>query len=76
MRAYWSDDRLEKSTRAKGERVAGGLEQIVAYYPGEGPAPCGRGLAPGLRTAADDMADRISAAAFDRGLLVDLRPGR
>ncbi|WP_399096338.1 diaminobutyrate--2-oxoglutarate transaminase [Streptomyces sp. BBFR2] len=71
MRVYWSDDRLEKSTRVKGERVAAGLAQIVASYPGEGLTARGRGLALGLRTAAGEMADRISAAAFDRGLLVE-----
>ncbi|WP_455713409.1 diaminobutyrate--2-oxoglutarate transaminase [Streptomyces tanashiensis] len=71
MRLYWSDDELERSTRAKGEQAAGGLEQIVASYPGQGLAACGRGLALGLRTAGGATADRISAAAFERGLLLE-----
>jgi diaminobutyrate-2-oxoglutarate transaminase len=71
MRAYWSDDELEKSTRTKGERVAGGLEQIVAAYPEAGLAARGRGLARGLRTASGEMARWISMAAFERGLLVE-----
>ncbi|MFI9630175.1 diaminobutyrate--2-oxoglutarate transaminase [Streptomyces sp. NPDC052042] len=71
MRHYWSDDELETSTRNKGERAGGGLQQIVASYPGEGLSTCGRGLALGLRTAGGAMADRISAAAFERGLLLE-----
>jgi diaminobutyrate-2-oxoglutarate transaminase len=71
MRAYWSDDELEKSTRTKGERVANGLEQIVVAYPDAMLATRGRGLARGLRTASGEMASQISAAAFERGLLVE-----
>jgi diaminobutyrate-2-oxoglutarate transaminase len=71
MRAYWSDDELEKSTRAKGERVASGLEQILVSYPEATLATRGRGLARGLRAASNEMASQISAAAFERGLLVE-----
>jgi diaminobutyrate-2-oxoglutarate transaminase len=71
MRTYWSDDGLEKSVRAKGERVAGGLEQIVAAYPEARLAARGRGLARGLRTGSGELADQVSAAAFERGLLVE-----
>ncbi|WP_434444017.1 diaminobutyrate--2-oxoglutarate transaminase [Lentzea sp. E54] len=71
LRAYWSDDRLEKSTRAKGERVAGGLEQIAASYPEAGLTAWGRGLVWGLRTAGGEMAGQVSTAAFERGLLVE-----
>lgn len=71
MRAYWSDDELEKSTRIKGERIAHGLEQIVAAYPDAGLVSRGRGLARGLRVADGETASQISAAAFERGLLVE-----
>lgn len=71
LRAYWSDDELEKSTRTTGERVARGLEQIVVSYPDAGLAARGRGLAQGLRAASGEMANQISAAAFERGLLVE-----
>ncbi|HVB41309.1 MAG TPA: diaminobutyrate--2-oxoglutarate transaminase [Streptosporangiaceae bacterium] len=71
IRAYWSDDELEKGTRAKGERVANGLERIADDYPEAKLAGRGRGLARGLRTAGGEMASQISAAAFERGLLVE-----
>lgn len=71
MRTYWSDDELEKSARAKGECVARGLEQIVTAYPEARLATRGRGLACGLRTGSGELADQVSAAAFERGLLVE-----
>lgn len=71
MRAYWSDGELEESTRIKGERVASGLEQIVASYPEARLATRGRGLARGLQAASGEIASRVSAAAFERGLLVE-----
>ncbi|OZV75355.1 diaminobutyrate--2-oxoglutarate transaminase [Micromonospora echinospora] len=71
LRAYWSDEELVKSTRTKGERVAVGLEQIRASYPETGLTIRGRGLAWGLQTGDGDTADQISAAAFERGLLVE-----
>lgn len=71
LRAYWSDDELENATRAKGERVARGLEQILVSYPDAGLTTRGRGLARGLRAASGEIASQISAAAFQRRLLVE-----
>jgi diaminobutyrate-2-oxoglutarate transaminase len=71
LRAYWSDNELEKSTRTKGEQVATGLEQIVAAYPEARLETRGRGLARGLRTESGQMSSQISASAFERGLLVE-----
>ncbi len=71
MRVYWSDGQLATSTRAKGQRVAVVLEQIVAGYPDGGLSTRGRGLVQGLVTGSGRMADQISAAAFERGLLME-----
>jgi diaminobutyrate-2-oxoglutarate transaminase len=71
MRVYWSDDQLATSTRAKGQRIAAGLEQIVTGYPDGGLSTRGRGLVQGLVTGSGRMADRISTAAFERGLLME-----
>jgi diaminobutyrate-2-oxoglutarate transaminase len=71
MRTYWSDDELERSTRTKAERVAGGLERIVAAYPEAGLTARGRGLARGLCAASGEMASQIRTGAFERGLLVE-----
>ena len=69
LRQYWSDDALEKSTLAKGERVGQVLEGLAGRY--EGALAKGRGLARGLGFEDPDIAGKISKAAFDRGLILE-----
>jgi diaminobutyrate-2-oxoglutarate transaminase len=71
LRTYWSDDVLEKSTRAKGDRVAAALEDIAADHRGAGLRVRGRGLAAGLRLPEPGAASEVCAAAFRAGLLVE-----
>ncbi len=66
---YWSDDTLEKSTIAKGERVGEVLEGLATKH-GDAIAK-GRGLARGLGFEKADIAGKVSKAAFDRGLLLE-----
>lgn len=70
LRTYWRDDALEKSTRAKGERVATTLQGIVAAHPDAGMSARGRGLVHGL-VAGENVADAVSREAFTRGLLME-----
>jgi diaminobutyrate-2-oxoglutarate transaminase len=70
LRTYWRDDTLEKSTRAKGERVADTLQGIVDANAGAGLSARGRGLVHGLVVGAE-LADAVSAEAFARGLLME-----
>jgi diaminobutyrate-2-oxoglutarate transaminase len=70
LRTYWRDDLLEKSTRAKGERVAAALSGIVDAHPGAGLVAKGRGLARGLRVGPG-LADAVCDAAFARGLVLE-----
>lgn len=71
LRAYWSDDELERSTLDKADRVAVGLRQIATSYPEAGLVIRGRGLAWGLQALDRESADHISTAAFQHGLLVE-----
>ncbi|RSM81848.1 diaminobutyrate--2-oxoglutarate transaminase [Amycolatopsis sp. WAC 01375] len=71
MRVYWSDDELEKSTKAKGERVAAAFQGIVEAYPDANLFAKGRGLARGIEFANGDLAGKVCAAAFERGLLME-----
>lgn len=71
LRVYWSDDDLEKSTRAKGERIGAALKGIVESYPDAGLVAKGRGLARGLEFANGELAGKVCAAAFERGLLME-----
>ncbi|MFE1380314.1 diaminobutyrate--2-oxoglutarate transaminase [Streptomyces sp. NPDC058740] len=70
LRHYWSDDVLEKSTRAKGEWVANALRGIAHAHPGAGLSTRGRGLIQGL-VVGPGRADAVSDEATARGLLVE-----
>ncbi|ANN14819.1 diaminobutyrate--2-oxoglutarate transaminase [Amycolatopsis orientalis] len=71
LRVYWNDDELEKSTKAKGERIAAAFQGIVEAYPDANLLAKGRGLARGLEFANGDLAGKVCAAAFERGLLME-----
>lgn len=76
LRAYWSDDGLEKAVRSAGERLSDAVGAIADGHKGAGLAVRGRGLAVGLDFSAlgeraGDTASRVSAEAFRRGLLVE-----
>ena len=69
LRQYWSDDALQKSTIAKGERVGEVLDGIVAEH--SGAESKGRGLARGLGFEDPEIANRVSRAAFDREMILE-----
>lgn len=71
LRAYWSDDRLEQATRARGDRVAAALAALATSVGGTSVSARGRGLAQGLVFGNGDLAGKVCAAAFERGLLVE-----
>ncbi|GHF73912.1 diaminobutyrate-2-oxoglutarate transaminase [Amycolatopsis bartoniae] len=71
LRTYWADDELEKSTRAKGERIGAALQGIVEAYPEANLTAKGRGLARGLEFENGETAGKVCAAAFERGLLME-----
>jgi len=71
LRVYWRDKVLEESTLAKGEHVAAALTELAGSVPGTAMQPRGRGLARGLAFEDPELAAKVSAAAFERGLLVE-----
>ncbi|MGH3435574.1 MAG: diaminobutyrate--2-oxoglutarate transaminase [Sciscionella sp.] len=71
IKTYWTDDDLEKSTLAKGERVGRVLREIAERYPHLGLIAKGRGLARGLQFPSGELADKVTTAAFERGLLLE-----
>ncbi|MGW6332527.1 diaminobutyrate--2-oxoglutarate transaminase [Nocardia rhamnosiphila] len=66
---FWSDDVLEKSTLAKGKRVATALEEISGAVPGI--STRGRGLVHGLVFDDASQAGKVCQVAFERGLLAE-----
>ena len=71
LRAYWSDDQLERATLANGQRIAEALAALARSMPGTPASTRGRGLARGLAFRDGDLAGKVCAAAFERGLLVE-----
>jgi len=68
---FWTDDALETSTIAKGERVREQLDKIAADTQSVELEVKGRGLARGLKFAEPELAGQACAAAFKQGLLME-----
>jgi diaminobutyrate-2-oxoglutarate transaminase len=60
LRTYWRDDKLERTTLEKGQRIATALTALAESVPGTVIRSRGRGLS-----------GKVSSAAFERGLLVE-----
>jgi diaminobutyrate-2-oxoglutarate transaminase len=71
LRAYWADQTLERSTLARGAHIAAALNALAESVPGTPMQPRGRGLAHGLAFEHGELARKVSAVAFERGLLVE-----
>jgi diaminobutyrate-2-oxoglutarate transaminase len=71
LRLYWQDRELERSTMAKGQRVASALADLAQSVPGTPMQARGRGLAQGLAFENGELARKVSGGAFERGLLVE-----
>jgi diaminobutyrate-2-oxoglutarate transaminase len=71
LREFWSDDRLERSTLAKGERIEAAFKELAAASQTVALTPKGRGLARGLAFEQPELAAKACAAAFERGLLME-----
>ncbi|MFF0487540.1 diaminobutyrate--2-oxoglutarate transaminase [Nocardia sp. NPDC003482] len=66
---FWSDDRLEKSTIAKGDRIRKSFSELAEQYTGV--STRGRGLVHGLVFDEPTQAGKVSRIAFEHGLLVE-----
>ncbi|WP_228000017.1 diaminobutyrate--2-oxoglutarate transaminase [Nocardia australiensis] len=66
---YWSDDKLQTSTEAKGKRIEQVLGRIVSETPGI--SVRGRGLVQGVVFEDPSQAGKVCQVAFERGLLVE-----
>jgi diaminobutyrate-2-oxoglutarate transaminase len=71
LEAYWRDDRLERSTARKAKRVQETLEDLVAASPQDLIEVRSKGLIAGLEFYRRELAERVVAAAFENGLLVE-----
>ena len=69
LEQFWVDDTLQRSTMAKGARIADAFSALAAKY--DGVSTRGRGLAQGLVFADAQLAGKVCSLAFDNGLLAE-----
>ena len=69
LEKFWSDDRFEKETLRKGEKLRDRLQAIAEHIPGA----ClkGRGMMRGIDTGSGDLASEICAHCFEAGLIIE-----
>ncbi|MEX1032115.1 MAG: diaminobutyrate--2-oxoglutarate transaminase [Cellvibrionaceae bacterium] len=71
INAFWSDDKLSKDVKRKGEYIAKRLQSIVDNY-GEGNFTCrGRGMFHGLNCVSGELAGKITKQAFKHNLIIE-----
>ncbi|GDY14672.1 diaminobutyrate--2-oxoglutarate transaminase [Planctomycetota bacterium] len=72
LEQHWSDRAgFEAAIAQRSQRLRGRLEAIAAAHPDRGFSVRGRGLMQGLVSADPERAARISAVAYDRGLIIE-----
>lgn len=71
LELFWSDDRLQRETERKGERMRTGLAAIAERFPAAGGTLRGRGMMRGLHFTHNELAGTISDCAFERGMIIE-----
>ncbi|MBD3894360.1 diaminobutyrate--2-oxoglutarate transaminase [Halomonas sp. ML-15] len=73
MRHFWSDDTFERDVQRKGRIVEERFQQLAEWLTAKGiPASeRGRGLMRGLDVGSGEHADKITAEAFEQGLIIE-----
>ncbi len=69
--SYWEDDTLSKEVERKGQKAHAFFENMAETYPNMFVEARGRGLIQGLECRQEGLADKLSAAAFERGLIAE-----
>ncbi|HLR16173.1 MAG TPA: diaminobutyrate--2-oxoglutarate transaminase [Bacillota bacterium] len=69
--SFWENDELSESVKEKGKYVTEKLEEIIMKYPELKGELRGRGLMKGIAWEGEGIAEKICAAAFERGLVME-----
>lgn len=69
--SYWENDELTESVQEKGMYVTEKLKEIIMKYPELNGELRGRGLMKGIAWSGEGTAEKICAAAFERGLIME-----
>ena len=76
LRAYWSDDSLERGTSRRASGIMAAVTATADSVPGTPTLVRGRGMACGLAFDDSELAGKVSAAAFEVGLLAETAGSR
>ncbi|HAP93027.1 MAG TPA: hypothetical protein DCM26_00170, partial [Desulfotomaculum sp.] len=68
---YWEDDTFRQEIKDKGKKTRNYLEKIVQDYPEIQGEVRGRGLMQGIACGVAGLAEKICAAAFKHGLIIE-----
>jgi diaminobutyrate-2-oxoglutarate transaminase len=71
LQHYWTTEDFAQSVRRKAAIMRGWLEHIACGYPDGAFSARGRGMIQGLATERAELAARISARAFEKGLVIE-----
>ncbi|MCH4562847.1 MULTISPECIES: diaminobutyrate--2-oxoglutarate transaminase [Halomonas] len=73
LKHYWRDDSFERDVQRKGRVVAERFQQIAAWISEQGieASERGRGLMRGIDVGSGEIADKITARAFENGLVIE-----
>jgi len=71
LEKFWKDDAFAKSVTAKGDMLRDGFKAIADKYADHVVELRGRGMMRGIVATSGDLAGRITAAAFRRGLVIE-----
>ncbi len=67
----WEDDRLSKQVMQYGEVIKATLDEIIDQHRDLNLSCRGRGMAWGLDFGSPDLASKVSAIAFEKGLIIE-----
>ncbi|WP_211101518.1 diaminobutyrate--2-oxoglutarate transaminase [Niveispirillum sp. SYP-B3756] len=70
LRHFWRDDVFERTVRQRGDQLSRRLHAIAASY-GDHIRVKGRGMMLGIDVGSGEIATRITAAAFARGVIIE-----
>jgi diaminobutyrate-2-oxoglutarate transaminase len=68
---YWEDDSFSQDIDKKADKIKNFLESMVEKYPELQGEARGRGFMQGIACGTEGIAEKICAAAFERGLLME-----
>lgn len=76
IKKYWADEKFTAEIAEKSARISARFKAISEKYGVTCLRPKGRGLMQGLECRSGEVADQISGAAFERGLIIETAGNR